>query len=272
MKDLKYWTARKKYTLKEAVLLIIRENPASDLTDAECSKHRRIKNRYIPVKKTIIEAIESSGLRAEVKYLEETDSTTESGESRLNMELSKVDRIDLAIWIHGSKLDSEFFSSMVKALPVGKLGRKGSRNNPMLDSSTVNIESYQALEAEFDDIKNRYQKLAKKLKAVLREKRTIESDYYSLMDEIANAGELKPLERKCYLNMIAVLLKFISGDFPNVAKHPFYVSKTTLMNDIDYHFCRLGRKCKGLAMSNLSHKFPKARRSLEFDLSRRPRK
>ena len=125
---------------------------------------------------------------------------------------------------------------MVKALPVGKLGRKGPRHNPMLDSSTVNIVSYQALEFELNDIKNRYQKLAKKLKAVLREKRTIESDYYPLMDETEDASDMETYERRCNLNMIAVLLRFISGDFPNVAKHACYLNKTILMTAMDRSF------------------------------------
>ena len=77
----------------------------------------------------------------------------------------------------------------------------------------------------------------------------------------APAIEDKPLSQKSettYLNIIGVLLEYVSGSFPGVEKHPSFKNETALIALIDEKFKGIG----GLSASNLSRKFPKAKKSL----------
>ncbi|MDP2783288.1 MAG: hypothetical protein Q8O38_01650 [Sulfurimicrobium sp.] len=62
-----------------------------------------------------------------------------------------------------------------------------------------------------------------------------------------------------YLNIIAALLDCIAGNLPNVKKHPSFESEAKLIEVIDENFRGYG----GLSKSNLSRKFPEAKRTLQ---------
>lgn len=62
-----------------------------------------------------------------------------------------------------------------------------------------------------------------------------------------------------YLNIIAALLEYIEGRLPDVEKHPSFKSEAKLIEGIAEHFQGFG----GLSKSNLSRKFPEARRSIK---------
>ena len=136
-------------------------------------------------------------------------------------------------------------------------------------NSVISVEDYQALEAQMGDLKNQIKELEEDNKALEEEGDAMESELFSLIDRVADAGELKKLERNSYSNMVAVLLKFISGDFPHAGIHPSYRQESTLISDIAFHYHNSGCKCLGLSESNLSRKFPKAKSSFEDEFSRK---
>lgn len=91
----------------------------------------------------------------------------------------------------------------------------------------------------------------------------------TLLDEIERLKEEKeqfrlngeepihPRREKSYLRLVAVLLEYISGDFPaKVDKHPSFENETELIERI----AELGEP--GLSKSNLQRLFPKAKREL----------
>jgi hypothetical protein len=61
-----------------------------------------------------------------------------------------------------------------------------------------------------------------------------------------------------YQNIIAALLDCIAGNLPGIEKHPSFPSEAKLIEAIDDHF----RGYKGLSKSNLSRKFPEAKKAL----------
>ncbi len=65
--------------------------------------------------------------------------------------------------------------------------------------------------------------------------------------------------KKSYLNIIAVLLEYISGTFPTVGKHPSFKNEAQLIALIDSKF----KGIPGLSERNLQGKFPEAKQSLD---------
>lgn len=62
-----------------------------------------------------------------------------------------------------------------------------------------------------------------------------------------------------YQNIIAALLDCIAGNLPNTEKHPSFPGEAKLIEEIDDYFWGYG----GLSKSNLSRKFPEAKRALQ---------
>ncbi len=69
----------------------------------------------------------------------------------------------------------------------------------------------------------------------------------------------QPRERTTLLNTIAALLEIIAGEAPGVQKHPSFESEAKLIEAIAKHY----QGYDGLSQSNLSRKFPEAKRSLQ---------
>jgi hypothetical protein len=61
-----------------------------------------------------------------------------------------------------------------------------------------------------------------------------------------------------YQNIIAALLACLAGELPDVERHPSLVNEAAIIDAIDGHFRGYG----GLSKSNLSRKFPAAKRAL----------
>lgn len=77
----------------------------------------------------------------------------------------------------------------------------------------------------------------------------------------ASKGDDKPLGKRAeatYQNIIAALLECIAGNLPGVDRHPSFESEAKLIEAIDQHFQGYG----GLSKSNLSRKFPEAKRTI----------
>lgn len=85
--------------------------------------------------------------------------------------------------------------------------------------------------------------------------------YPEAEEGLQDGGGDKPLTPRAettYLNIIAALLDCIAGNLPNVQKHPSFASEAKLIKVIDEQF----RGYSGLSQSNLSRKFPEAKRSM----------
>ena len=70
--------------------------------------------------------------------------------------------------------------------------------------------------------------------------------------------ELSNRERDGLLRAIGALLNFISGELPGTRRHPDFLSEADLIRRLDEHFDGF----EGLSASNLSRKFPAAKRLL----------
>jgi len=71
--------------------------------------------------------------------------------------------------------------------------------------------------------------------------------------------EMSSRSETTYQNIIAALLDCIAGNLPGIEKHPSFPSEAKLIEEIDHHFVGYS----GLSKSNLSRKFPEAKRALQ---------
>jgi hypothetical protein len=76
--------------------------------------------------------------------------------------------------------------------------------------------------------------------------------------KLQSAGAPSERVETPYQNMIAALLDCIAGNLPDVEKHQSFGSESKLIDVIDEHYRGYG----GLSKSNLSRKFPEAKRNL----------
>jgi len=126
--------------------------------------------------------------------------------------------------------------------------------------TAISPDAYRALEAEtkklefrLDNAKVEYQKLRlerDELKKLLSE------------FEAKHGGAAVPGARAeaTYQNIIAALLEVIAGNLPAVERHPSFPSEAKLIEAIDKHYSGY----PGLSKSNLTRKFPEAKRALEM--------
>ncbi len=125
--------------------------------------------------------------------------------------------------------------------------------------TAISADAYRALKADRDTLKNRIEKATESYKALRHEKEAIEAERDSLkvmMDKIGVPGERA---ESTYQNIIAALLDCIAGNLPEVEKHSSFASEAKLIEAIDEHYRGYG----GLSKSNLSRKFPEAKRALQ---------
>ncbi len=80
-----------------------------------------------------------------------------------------------------------------------------------------------------------------------------------LSEDFEQPKEMSLRSETTYQNIIAALLDCISGNLPGVEKHPSFPSEAKLIEAIDHHFDGYS----GLSKSNLSRKFPEAKRALQ---------
>lgn len=86
----------------------------------------------------------------------------------------------------------------------------------------------------------------------------MERQIAALKAKLDDAGEPGLRSETAYLNIIGALLEVITRGFRGFKKHPDFVSDTKLIEAIENHY----RGISGLSSSNLSRKFPEAKRSL----------
>ena len=137
MEELEHWRGHEKYTLFQAILLYLGVEPVG-LSDGSCEENPKLKSKYIPVKKRFIEAIESSLLHADLKYLKSLASVgpaaTKLGADAIDIEKSVVYTKDISAWLRGSDIPSKFFEESGQP---AYLNPKHERYTPKL-AATVN--------------------------------------------------------------------------------------------------------------------------------------
>jgi len=115
-----------------------------------------------------------------------------------------------------------------------------------------------------------FQKLLKKkgdaeekLKHVTQTNKELLDKNKSLKVAIENTGAPGVRAKTSYLNIIAALLHYIQGDLHGIDSHTSFTSETNLINAIIENFPNVA----GLSPSNLHHKFPEAKQSIQASRS-----
>lgn len=124
--------------------------------------------------------------------------------------------------------------------------------------SAISADAYRALKAEHDKLEKRLESAISEFKKLRDEKDTIESECNSLKVMVDKMGTPGERAESTYQNIIAALLDCIAGNLPGAKKHPSFPSEAKLIEAIDEHY----RGYKGLSKSNLSRKFPEAKKAL----------
>jgi len=125
--------------------------------------------------------------------------------------------------------------------------------------SAISADAYRALKAERDNLQKRIDKATETYKELRQGKESIEAERDSLKAMVEKIGTPGERAETTYQNIIAALLDCIAGNLPDIEKHPSFPSEAKLIEIIDEHFSGYG----GLSKSNLSRKFPEAKRTLQ---------
>ncbi len=125
--------------------------------------------------------------------------------------------------------------------------------------TAISADAYRALKADRDAQKKRIDKATESFRELRQEKETIEAERDSLKAMVDKSGMPGDRAETTYQNIIAALLDYIAGKLPGVEKHPSFASEAKLIEAIDDHF----RGYAGLSKSNLSRKFPEAKKTIQ---------
>ena len=125
--------------------------------------------------------------------------------------------------------------------------------------TAISADAYRALKAERDALKVRLENAKSEYIKLKGEKNTIEAERDSFKASFDGLGSPGERAEATYQNIIAALLDCISGKLPGIDKHPSFSSEAKLIEAIDDHFAGYS----GLSKSNLSRKFPEAKRRLQ---------
>ncbi|MFM0053627.1 hypothetical protein [Caballeronia grimmiae] len=129
----------------------------------------------------------------------------------------------------------------------------------------INADTFRALQADRDMLKARLDKSVEVFREQKEQLNVVTGERDSLramVDKlsVARKADAIPGDRAetTYQHIIGALLCVIAGEMPKVKPHPSFDSDAKLIDAIDEHFRGFG----GLSKSNLSRKFPEAKRSL----------
>ena len=125
--------------------------------------------------------------------------------------------------------------------------------------SAISADAFRALKADHDKLEKRLATFKSECKTLSDERNAIESERNSLKAIVDNMGTPGERAESTYQNIIAALLDCIAGNLPGIEKHPSFPSESKLIEAIDDHYRGYG----GLSKSNLSRKFPEAKRALQ---------
>ena len=125
--------------------------------------------------------------------------------------------------------------------------------------TAISADAYRALKAEHDKLEKRLENAKSEFKKLHEEKDGIERERDSLKAMVEKMGAPGERAESTYQNIIAALLDYIAGNLPGIETHPSFTSESKLIEAIDDHYRGYG----GLSKSNLSRKFPEAKRALQ---------
>lgn len=125
--------------------------------------------------------------------------------------------------------------------------------------TAISADAYRALKADRDALNKRIDKATESYRELRQEKETIEAERDSLKAMVDKSGLPGDRAETTYQNIIAALLDCIAGKLPGCKKHPSFASEAKLIEAIDDHF----RGYAGLSKSNLSRKFPEAKKTIQ---------
>jgi hypothetical protein len=132
--------------------------------------------------------------------------------------------------------------------------------------SSITPDAYRALKAAHDAKEQKLLQANERIRETEEAKGKAETERDSLramVDSLTNklsAADVPGARaEKTYLNIIAALLDCINGSLPGIERHPSFASEAKLIEEID----RLFDGYAGLSASNLSRKFPEAKRSIQ---------
>lgn len=143
MEDLKYWRARKKFTVNQASLLIVGEEAASAKNKLESQIYPKLKDKCEPIRGELIESIEASELSAKRKYKMQEDN---HGKCKrvLDCNNTTILKKDIKAWLIVKEIDSEVFC-VDKFIQAGFLNSGHERYAPKLAAA---VSAWLALEDE----------------------------------------------------------------------------------------------------------------------------
>lgn len=122
----------------------------------------------------------------------------------------------------------------------------------------ITTVAFHTLQAERDALKARIEKAEAWAKGAIVEKNQLIAQIADMTAATEKAKTPSARSETSYLNMIGALLEVIGGRVPGFDKHPSVENETKLIDAISQHF----QGFNGLSQSNLSRKFPEAKRSL----------
>lgn len=125
--------------------------------------------------------------------------------------------------------------------------------------TAISTDAYRTLKAEHDKMVSRLDTAKTEYTKLREQKKSVEAERDSLKAMVDTLGVPGERAESTYQNIIAALLDCIAGDLPGVEKHPSFPSEAKLIEAIEKHFQGYG----GLSKSNLSRKFPEAKRTLK---------
>lgn len=131
--------------------------------------------------------------------------------------------------------------------------------------SAINADSYRVLKAAHDAKEHKLELANDRIREIEEAKGRAETErdalramVDSLTTKLQATGTPGDRAEATYQNIIAALLDCIAGNLPGVDKHPSFANESKLIEAIDEHYRGYG----GLSKSNLSRKFPEAKRTL----------
>lgn len=126
---------------------------------------------------------------------------------------------------------------------------------------SISADAYRALKAEHDKLDKRLENAKVEFKKLKDEKNALESENKSLRAMVETVGAPSERAETTYRNVIAALLDCFFGKVPGIDSHPSVPSEAKLIEIISQHY----QGYSGLSQSNLSRKFPEAKKSLLSD-------
>ncbi|MCG9125178.1 hypothetical protein LH460_10960 [Laribacter hongkongensis] len=131
--------------------------------------------------------------------------------------------------------------------------------------AAISADSYRALKATLNAKEQKLAAANERIRELNDAKNAVEAERNALRAIVENLGrQAKSTEQvddrseTSYQHMEAALLDCIAGNLPNIEKHPSFESEAKLIDKIDDFY----RGYRGLSKSNLSRKFPEAKRRL----------